>query len=84
MSNNYTNLIEKAKKAGIDVDEIVFSVNIADIIGEISATHHAEDISIKKLKELIATGIHGTDQIAWSIPVYEAINNEAITINENT
>jgi len=84
MSDNYSKLKEKAIKAGIDIDLIVFSVNVADIIYEISAIHYSDDISVEKLIELISIGKDGADRIEWNMPIYEAINNEAISIYEET
>lgn len=66
-------LMEIAKKAGIDVEEIVFSVNVSDIIGEIAFAIEEYNITPDKLKELIEVGKIGCESIDWANSVYFAI-----------
>lgn len=66
-------LMEIANKAGINVNEIVFSVNVADIIGEIAFAVGTSDITPEKLKELIEVGKIGCEPIDWANSVYFAL-----------
>lgn len=78
MSNNTENLIELAQKSGIDIDEIVHSVNVADIIGEIAFVYETDNMSPERLAELIEVGKKGCETIDWSNPICYALD----TFNE--
>lgn len=74
MSNNTENLTELAQKSGIDVDEVVYSVNVADIIEEIAFVYETDDISPERLAELIEVGKKGCEAIDWSNPICHALD----------
>ncbi len=66
-------LIEKAKEQGIDPDEVVYSICIADIL-ECIAEYYEEDclkFPLDKIKALIEKGVKRLDWLAW---------NETITL----
>lgn len=62
-----------AKKAGIDVEEIIFSVNVSDIIGEIAFACEGSDITSDKLKKLIEVGKIGCEVINWANTIHLSI-----------
>lgn len=62
-------LISQAKKAGIDTDQVVYSVCIGDVIECIAENTGEKEISTSELKELIEVGIEGTEHIDWDSPI---------------
>ncbi len=74
MSNNYDKLIGKAVKAGIDIDKVVYSINVADIIQEISGLlEDNAELNEDELIDLIGIGECGSEYIAWSEPIVQSI-----------
>ena len=72
MSNNYDDLIERAEGLGIDIDKIVFQLDIGDILGEIVyLLQDYNKLTDVQLKELIEQGTKGTNEIQWSFSVLE-------------
>lgn len=84
MSNNYDNLVNRAECLGIDINEIVYQLDIGDILGEITYlfNDNLDILSDKELRELIEQGIKGTNTIEWSLNVLEFLRDSNIYINK--
>lgn len=78
MSNNYDDLIERVTDLGIDIDEPVFILTIADIIGELVYLFDPDNLSNEQLLELIDRGKKGTNLIKWCSPILEFLKDKGI------
>ena len=71
-------LIERAKRKGMNTDEVVYSICIGDVIECIADVYEEKALSFSddRFKELIEKGIKAAEYIPWSETIESRIYDE--------